>query len=222
MTRAEPGAARTAARLVAFGCDPVVQPLLRIEPLTQVAPDLTEVAALAFTSLNGVQAFSALSPVRDVQVFAVGDATADAARLAGFADVASAKGALEDLGRIIPGKLKESGVILVPGAREPAGDLARLLPGLIVRPLPLYASVETGAGPPPDPVDAVLVHSPRAGRALAALWPRLTPPPRVVAISANAAAPLRGLRRCAVARAPTEDSLFDALAGALGNRLRPV
>ena len=157
-----------------------------------------------------------------MQVFAVGDATADAARTAGFADVLSAEGALPDLGRFIPGRLKRTGVVLVPGAREPAGDLAPFAAGLTFRPLPVYVSVETGAAPPAEPVVAVLIHSPRAGRALAALWPRLSPPPQVAAISANAAAPISPLQRCCIARVPTEDGLFDALSRALGNRLRPV
>ena len=56
-------------------------------------------AALAFTSVNGVAAFAALTPRRDRPVFAVGDATAQAAHDAGFADVLSASGDLRDLAR---------------------------------------------------------------------------------------------------------------------------
>ena len=79
VTRAEPGASRTAARLGALGFEPVVAPLLTIRTLTPVI-DLSGVAALAFTSVNGVTAFAALNADRDKPVFAVGDATAEAAR----------------------------------------------------------------------------------------------------------------------------------------------
>jgi len=89
VTRAEPGAARTAVRLTALGFEPLVAPVLAIRPLSP-AIDLTDIAALAFTSVNGVAAFAARTPERDRPVFTVGDATAQAARDAGFTDVRSA------------------------------------------------------------------------------------------------------------------------------------
>ena len=95
ITRAEPGAARTAARLRDMGFEPIVAPLLAIEQLTPPVPDLATFAALAFTSVNGVAAFAALTPGRDLPVFAVGDATAQAALDAGFADVRSIAGGIE-------------------------------------------------------------------------------------------------------------------------------
>ncbi|WP_284222549.1 uroporphyrinogen-III synthase, partial [Brevundimonas denitrificans] len=79
VTRAEPGASRTADRLTARGFDPVIAPLLAIRPIPQAPPDLTGIAALAFTSANGVAAFGALTPDRTRPVFTVGDATAQAA-----------------------------------------------------------------------------------------------------------------------------------------------
>ena len=54
ITRAEPGAARTAARLRDIGLEPVVAPLLAIVNLTPPVPDLAPFTALAFTSINGV------------------------------------------------------------------------------------------------------------------------------------------------------------------------
>src|SRR5690606_3696589 len=96
VTRAEPGAARTADRLTALGFEPVVVPLLTLAPLPgalNAAPPPDAVAVLALTSPNGVEAFAPLIPrFRDHPVFAVGDATAKAARAAGFADVRSASG----------------------------------------------------------------------------------------------------------------------------------
>ncbi len=91
ITRAEPGAQLTAERLRALGHEPGVPPLMEGQPVGE-PPDLAGVGALAFTSRNGVRAFAALSSERSLPVFAVGDATASAAREAGFQDVSSAGG----------------------------------------------------------------------------------------------------------------------------------
>lgn len=184
-------------------------PLLAIERIAQPAPDLTGVAALAFTSRNGVEAFAALSDDLSRPVFAVGDATAEAARAAGFASVRSAAGALADLARLL--EEAEPGPILAPGALEPSGDLPALLAGRVrVRALPVYRAVETGAAAPAA-FDVVLVHSPRAGRAAAALAPFAGQV--AVAISDAAAAPLTGAAglEIRVAARPDEAALFEAL-----------
>ena len=225
ITRAQPGAARTAARLTALGFQPLVAPLLTIRPLSEAlktAPDFATVAALAFTSPNGVAAFAALTPaLRDRPVFAVGDATAEAAREAGFADARSAAGDIHALARLIAATPLD-GLILAPGAREPAGDLPALLPDHDIRRLPVYTAEETGVAAPAD-FDAVLVHSPRAARALAALLAAALPPeaaaPRLaVCISAAAAAPLQGLSFTEIrtADAPDETSILTALGKSVG------
>ena len=212
MTRAQPGAERTAARLRARGFAPVVAPVLEIRLLAGAEPDLAGVAALAFTSPNGVDAFAALTARRDLPVFAVGDVTAAAARSAGWDDVSSAAGALEDLARLLGERA--TGPVLAPGAREPAGDLPTLLAGRAeVRRLPVYEAVETAAGPPAE-WDVVLVHSPRAGRAIAARLGDIgARGRRAVAISANAAAPLEpcGFDRLDIAAAPAEAAMLEAL-----------
>lgn len=187
----------------------MVAPLLAIEPIPQPAPDLTGVAALAFTSRNGVDAFAALSDDRSLPVFTVGDATAGAARAAGFASVRSAAGALADLARLLAEATP--GPVLAPGALEPAGDLPALLAGRIaVRALPVYRAVATGAVPPAA-FDAVLVHSPRGGRALAAHAPFSGQ--IAVAISEAAADALHGAKglEIRIAARPDEAALFAAL-----------
>ena len=223
ITRAQPGAARTAARLTALGFTPVVAPLLTIRALPEAlsqAPDLTTVAALAFTSPNGVEAFAALVPaplLRDRPVFAVGDTTAEAARDAGFTDARSAAGDIHALARLIAATPVE-GLILAPGAREPAGDLPALLSAHIIQRLPVYAAEETDADPPAD-FDAVLVHSPRAARALAAaLAPDAARDRLAVCISPAAVAPLAtlGFAEIRVAEAPDETSLLTALGKSAG------
>ena len=219
MTRTEPGASRTAARLTALGFEPLIAPVLAVRPLVQPAPDLTGIAALAFTSPNGVAAFAGLSPDRSLPVFAVGDATAERARQVGFATVTSASGALPDLAWLIAGAAV--GRVLVPGAREPAGDLDALLDGAVEAViLPVYEATATRIQPPPA-FDAVLAHSPRAAQAVAEALGRNGGAGRLaVAISAAAAAPLAaaGFAEIRTAGAPTDAAVLLAL----GNPAAPV
>jgi len=164
---------------------------------------------LAFTSRNGVAAFVALSDDRALPVFTVGDATAQAAQAAGFNEVRSAGGALGDLADLLAAAAP--GAVLAPGALEPAGDLSALLVGRVeVRALPVYEAVTTGSAAPGD-FDAVLVHSPRGGQALAELVPIAGTV--AVAISEAAAAPLGGLSdlRIRIAARPDEAAMLAAL-----------
>lgn len=192
-----------------MGFEPVAAPLISVAAIEQGEPDLTDVAALAFTSVNGVTAFAALTAARDRPVFAVGDATAAAARQAGFLEVASADGALADLARLLETS-GINGVVLAPTAREPAGDLAALAPSVRVRTLAVYAAMETGVDAPAE-VDAVLLHSPRAARALAALWPAMAGRPKVFCLSDAVAEPMRLLAPAVVAAQPREADLLEAL-----------
>ncbi len=227
VTRAEPGAARTADRLTARGFTPIIAPLLALSALPDAldaAPDPAAVAALALTSPNGVEAFAPLIPrFRHHLVFAVGDATAEAARAAGFADVRSAAGDIHALARLIAAEAPP-GPLLAPGAREPAGDLPALLPDRPVQRLPVYAAFETHA-PAPEPFDAVMLHSPRAARALASILaadlPRAASSGRIaICISEAAAAPLRPFDFAQIRIAATPDE--PAMLSALGKPAAPV
>lgn len=103
------------------------------------------------------------------------------------------------------------GVLLVPGALEPAGDLPALLAGHIrARALPIYEAVETGVAPP-DAFDAVLVHSARAARALRALGPFRDG--TAVTLSPGVAGWLGGDTglEIRIAAAPRESALLEAL-----------
>lgn len=176
ITRAQPGADVTAERVRAMGHDAVVAPLLAVRSLADVHVDLQGVAALAFTSANGVRAFADASGERGLKVFAVGAATAQAARSAGFKSVLSADGDVEALAEGIAARRGElRGAVLHPGAAEPAGDLAGALErqGVEARRLILYetAPVELAPGEAEALArsDAVLLHSPRAAQVLARL-----------------------------------------------------
>ena len=224
VTRASPGAEATAARLAARGWTPLVDPLLAVRDLNP-AIDLGGVAALAFTSVNGVNAFARAHPERALPVFAVGDRTAAAAQTVGFEAVVSAAGDVAALASLIAGEAKElGGTILHPGAREPAGDLVAPLAeaGLTVRRLALYEAVVRDPSPETlnaiDDLEAVLLHSPRAARRLSALLTvRPAPGLRILCLSPAVAAPLETLRQAgavgpvAFAPRPDESALLDLL-----------
>jgi uroporphyrinogen-III synthase len=174
ITRAQPGADATAERVRALGHEAVVAPLLAVRTLPDVTVDLSGVAALAFTSANGVRAFADVCGERGLKVFAVGAATAQAARAAGFRSVLSADGDVEALAEGIAvrkGELK--GAVLHPGAAEPAGDLAGSLEkhGVHARRLILYETAPvalTGeAAEAAVRCDVALIHSPRAAQVMA-------------------------------------------------------
>jgi uroporphyrinogen-III synthase len=198
ITRAEPGADATAERVRGLGHDALVAPLLAVHELEEVEIDLADVAALAFTSANGVRAFAARSGDRALKVFAVGGATAQAARQAGFGSVLSTNGDVEALAQGIAARRGElKGAVLHAGAAELAGDLVGALAAQDVeaRRLILY---ETRPVAIPDDelkallrADAALLHSPRAALALARVLRRHPAPAmRALAISKAALKPL--------------------------------
>lgn len=210
ITRAEPGATLTADRVAAMGHRPLIAPLLRIETLPDVQVDLTGVAALAFTSGNGVRAFAALSPRRDIRVFSVGAGTTSAAKAAGFKAILSAEGDVNALaGRIAARRAELRGAVLHAGAAEPAGDLVGAIAGegLEARGLALYDSVITAV--PPDladrlgEIDVALLHSPKAAKALAAfLRGKTAAGLRLLCLSAAVAKPVARTKVREVVRAP--------------------
>ena len=197
-----------------MGFEPVVRPLLRIERLPATAPAAPP-DALIFTSVNGLAAWTDLSPDRATPVLTVGAATAAAARAAGFASVRSADGDIEALAaQIRADPALKSARLLHPAAETPAGDLGALIGGHArLETLPVYRAVETGAAPP-EAFDAVLIHSPRAARALSATLPPAAAEGRIACtISARAAAPLTALpfAEIRIAASPDEASLLACL-----------
>lgn len=193
ITRAQPGADITAERVRSLGHQALTAPLLTVRPTPDAVIDLRGVAALAFTSANGVRAFADASAERALRVFAVGAATAQAARAAGFKLVLSADGDVEALAHGIAlrrGELR--GVVLHAGAAEPAGDLTGSLArqGVEARRLVLYktVSVDWTAEMARDLVssDVVLLHSPRAAQVLADLL-RAHPAPAMRALGLSKA-----------------------------------
>lgn len=210
ITRAEPAAEATAARVRALGHEPFVAPLLAVQPVEGVEVDLRGVCALAFTSANGVRAFIEATPERSLRVFAVGAATAQAVRAAGFKNVLSADGDVEALAEGIAARKRDlKGCVLHPGAAEPAGDLVGALEahGVEARRLILYDTTPAELSADqlailPE-IDAVLLHSPKAAQALAQLL-KTNPQPgmRALCLSKAVMKPLARTKLAAKVFAP--------------------
>lgn len=221
ITRAQPGADATAARVRALGHEALIAPLLAVRMLPDVEISLTGVGALAFTSGAGVRAFAAACEERALPVFAVGAATAEAARRAGFGEVRSADGDVSDLAEAIAAHRESiEGLVLHPGAAELAGDLAGALARAEIgaRALTLYETLPLPLSPnlvgQLSTVDVALVHSAKGGRALAAvLQAHPQPHLRLLAISEAALAPLAQTLAAAKAAAafPLEAALLNLL-----------
>ena len=92
VTRPEEDSDRLAVCLGAIGVEVLPEPLLSIDYLDGPMLNLDGVQALLVTSANGIRALARRSTARGTPVYAVGDASAGAARDVGFTDVASASG----------------------------------------------------------------------------------------------------------------------------------
>ncbi len=102
ITRPQPGADETAARVAALGLAPVVGPVLRIDVrpsrhLQTIGSGAVD--AILVTSRHALAAVPA--GLRAVPLFAVGDATAEQARRLEFADVRSAGGDARTLAALV-------------------------------------------------------------------------------------------------------------------------
>ncbi len=141
VTRPPQDAAELAARLTERGLAPIICPAMQIEWLSaaQARPLSHDAVGLAFTSANGVRAFEALflqngsaKSFRDLPVYAVGQATADAAERAGFRGIHTGGGELSSLTALIAKSLSKQGsrkqgpIIHIAGS-DRAGDLIKAL-----------------------------------------------------------------------------------------------
>jgi uroporphyrinogen-III synthase len=176
VTRPEPDASETAARLNALDIETVVEPLLIAETLATTLPPAEGFAALAVTSANTLRALAARGDIERLMglpVYTVGDKTAAVARSYGFADVTSAAGNFGDLvALLLAAGIK--GPILYPAASKQAGDLrAALAPhGIMVITVPVYAmNPAPKMTTPMAGIDGALLYSRRTAEAFVALAP---------------------------------------------------
>ncbi|MGH7035293.1 MAG: uroporphyrinogen-III synthase [Stellaceae bacterium] len=230
ITRAEEEAGRLAATLAARGIESLIEPLIAIrfrpESTAVLAPFFAGAQAAIFTSANGARAFAAATPRRDLRAFAVGPATAMAARAAGFAQIDSAQGHVEDLAALVIARLKPgAGALIHAAGSVTAGDLAGVLgaAGFLLRRAVLYDAVAAESLSPAargalarEELAAALFFSPRT----AAVFVRLAAGLEThcaslvaVAFSPAVAAALVPLpwRRIAVASSPQEAELLRVL-----------
>jgi len=183
VTRPEAVAAPVAEALRARGLRVTVEPMLTIRPRPAGAldptGDLAGVQALLFTSANGVRAFAAQTAERNLPVLTVGDATAAAARAAGFDRVESAAGDVHSLADLVRARLDpEAGSLLHVAGSVVAGDLAGLLAadGFRLRRAVLYEAIPAerlspaaAAALAEGAFDLVLFFSPRTAETFARL-----------------------------------------------------
>ncbi|HEX5181854.1 MAG TPA: uroporphyrinogen-III synthase [Allosphingosinicella sp.] len=209
--RPQPGAEETAARARALGLDPVVAPLFATRPLAWDPPDPAGFDAVLLTSANAArEAGPALSHFRALPCWAVGAATAAAARAAGFADVRT--GASDGTALVQAAAAAGIARVLHLHGRE---HVALVWPGLRVESRTVYAAEAAEALP--EAVRALrgpvaLIHSPRAGARFAALAPDKGGIALAAISRAAAAAAGSGWAEIAVAAAPRDEALLELAA----------
>ncbi|OYZ14562.1 MAG: hypothetical protein B7Y35_12620 [Sphingomonadales bacterium 28-64-96] len=211
VVRPQPGADATAARLRAMGHEPVVHPLLETRALPWALPPQTPDAVILSSAAAVRHAGSQADALKNLPAHAVGDATAAAARAAGWHDVKAGPGTMQALldGLASGQFLHLAGADLTAVTVPPALGLIRVT--VYETPLlPLPAL--------PD-VDAVLLHSPRTAAQFAGEWDRLggqRAALQLFAISgATLAAAGSGWSTARTAAEPTESALLAMLPKAL-------
>jgi uroporphyrinogen-III synthase len=183
VTRPEPDALRQADLLRAHGHEPVIAPLLHVEPLHNPIIPLEHVAALIVTSRNAVRTLKQhplLAEALRLPVYAVGRATAEAARQLGFAQIIEGPGTGEGLAALILDR-GAPGPFLHLSGKDIAFDMTAALErcGLQASRIAIYRAEPAAALPAPvfnllriGGLDGVILMSPRTAATFAALLPQ--------------------------------------------------
>lgn len=213
ITRPEPGATATLATARGMGLEAVALPLFAVEPIAWEAPEAGGFDGLLLTSANAVRhGGDQLKALRGLRVYAVGKATAEAAREAGFDIASSGEAGVERLLGSIDGHLR---LLHLCGEHRTAVEATQAITAV-----PVYRSAEL---PPPEGLAQIAgqvaaVHSPRAGKRLAELVDEARVDRstiRIAAISdAAATAAGGGWDACEAAECPDDRALL-ALAARL-------
>lgn len=205
--RPEPGASATAARATALALKTLIRPLFKIRPVAWAAPVIA-CDAILLTSANAVRFGGiGLDVYRGCPVFAVGPATADAARRAGFEKVWAGKG---DANAAIS-------AMIAAGCRNvlhfSGRDRTRLIDiPFKIETIVVYASETLSA--PEIPLDAVaLLHSARAARRFADIAVDKSGIAVVAISSAVAAAAGAGWQSMAVSDKPHDAAMLALATG---------
>lgn len=233
VTRPREEAEALAVRLGPLGFTPIVEPMIEVRFVDGAAIDAEGVQAIVFTSANGVRALktarggSVLS--RALPAFAVGAATAAAARAAGFGDVIEGQGSVEGLAAMIVARCPPSaGAVMHVCGSIVARDLAALLApsGIRLIRAVLYESIqatrlqpETLALLASGEIAAALFFSPRTAQAFVNLVKEAGIAAAMGSVVALALSPAVAdvlrlpFARVTTAARPTTDALLECLAG---------
>jgi len=208
--RPEPGNAATAARIEAVRLVPIRLPLFRVVPIAWKVPDPEAHDALLITSANAIRhAGPGLDALKRLPVFAVGAASAGAARAAGLHVVVTGE-------RDAAALIEEAEAQGVTRALHLGGRERSIVPGG-----PIAAAVAAYANEPVDPGaeaiaalenNVVLLHSGRAAEHLTRLCARYHVDRRRIALAAISPPVLasagRGWGIVAAARTPSDAGLI--------------
>ena len=169
IVRPEPGASATAGAARRLGLDPVTIPLFTVRPLAWNVPEPSAFDALLLTSANAVrQCGNGLNRYRAMPAHCVGEATAAAARDAGFEVAKVGEGRVDGLLQSLPDDLR---LLHLCGfhRREPKGarQTITVIPVYRADELPEPEGFETIEG------SVAALHSPRAGRRFSRLVDQL-------------------------------------------------
>ena len=213
--RPEPGASVTVDRARACGLHAISVPLFEIEPIAWEAPSAARFDGLLVTSANAIRcAGEELLKLRGLEVYAVGEATATAAREAGFSIASTGDSGVDRLLGSI-----DVGLSLLhlcgEDRRKPESARQTIVPIAVYRARKIH---DPDLGEIGDAV--ALVHSPRAGRRFAALVSDRGAISVAAISDAAADAVGSGWGEVAVASEPNDDALL-ALAARLCNNPAP-
>jgi len=225
VTRPLPDCHRTAAKLRSFGHEAVEEPMLTMRvtlPIDLPAKDYSGVVVTSARVAGVLTASPIAERLKHLPVFAVGDRSAHAMQEAGWQDVRSAQGAVDDLERLILDH-KPVGPLLYLAARDRAGGLENVLgeAGLSCDLVEAYAmepvaclSARVADDIKAGRYDGVLIYSARTGETFlraaqkTGVADALRDVP-VYAISQSAGNSLEGWT-CVIAPAvPTEEALLN-------------
>jgi uroporphyrinogen-III synthase len=214
--RPEPGASATVARARAMGLEAVPVPLFEVEAIDWEVPEPGSFDGLLVTSANALRgAGEQLQYLRGLKAYAVGDATAAAAREAGFDIASTGEAGVERLLGSVEPDLRL--LHLCGEDRHAAADVRQT-----ITPLPVYRAkqiegraIDSAAG------SIALIHSPRAARRFAELVSDRDEVAIVAISTAAAQAAGEGWKSVAVADKPSDEALL-ALAARLCKNSSPT
>lgn len=229
VTRPQPAADELAEKLRREGFEVFLAPMTEYVDIAAVMPDLHGYQGIVFTSAQAVNLFAQENKERVPIVFAVGEATAQAASKAGFHRVYSANGGGDDVAGLIRSKKNDLHIskILHLCGEDTAQDLQAALSGdgITVDRVPIYKArfmdelpADVGRALAEGDVSTVTLFSARTAANFARLMRQqdlkgVSADLEAVCLSDRVAAEIRELpwRAIRVAKNPHLESVLDIL-----------